>query len=165
MDWLCLLVFVIYICAASEIFYVLPDDSTNISCSSQPCDTLNQYLSNNSALPAVSNVEYHFLPGEYNINANIEMRNVSNVSIIGISHLTSVKLVCWSQLYVVIFHCTNVIVRNLMFNHCNGNLSQLHLFTPTGCASLLFFECFNCMVKDTIFLQGLIYLDSHILII
>ena len=47
---------------ATEIFYVLPDNSSNNSCPSQPCAILSQYWLHNGTLPVVSNVEYHFLP-------------------------------------------------------------------------------------------------------
>jgi len=67
-----------WIVIAPEIFYVLPDNSTNGSCPSQPCATLSQYLmDNNGTLPVVSNVEYHF-PGEHQILANIELINIMN---------------------------------------------------------------------------------------
>ena len=57
---------------ASQILYVLPDNSTNAAgCPSQPCDTLSQYLLDNGTLPFVSNVEYHFLPGEHLVPANM----------------------------------------------------------------------------------------------
>ena len=56
--------------AANEIFYVLPDNSTNaVSCPSQPCATLSQYMLDNGTLPVVSNVEYQFLPGEHHVPA------------------------------------------------------------------------------------------------
>ena len=47
---------------STEIFYVLPDNSTNDSCPSQPCATLSQCWLHSDTLPVVSNVEYHFLP-------------------------------------------------------------------------------------------------------
>ena len=50
------------------MFYVIPDDPTNISCPSQPymCATLSQYLlDNNGTLPVLSNAGYHFLLGEH----------------------------------------------------------------------------------------------------
>ena len=44
--------------AVEQIYYVLPDNSTNTSCMFQPCATLSQYLlDNNGSLPVVSNVE------------------------------------------------------------------------------------------------------------
>ena len=40
-----------------EVFYVLPDISTNaVSCPSQPCAALSQYVLDNGTLPVVSNV-------------------------------------------------------------------------------------------------------------
>ena len=55
---------------ATEILYVLPDNSTNVSCPSQHCATLSQYLLDSGTLPVVSNVEYHFLLGEHRVPAN-----------------------------------------------------------------------------------------------
>ena len=65
--------FQVWISTATEVLYVLPDNSTNVSCPSQPCATLSQYLLDNGTLPVVSNVEYHFLPGEHHIPANMTL--------------------------------------------------------------------------------------------
>jgi len=55
-----------------QIFTILPDDTTNVSCPSQPCATLSQYLlDDNGTLPVVSNVEYHFLPGEHHLSSHL----------------------------------------------------------------------------------------------
>ena len=49
---------------ATEIFYVLPDNSPNISCLPHQCATFSQYLlDNDGTLPVTSNFEYHLLPG------------------------------------------------------------------------------------------------------
>ena len=65
--------FQVWISTATEVLYALPDNSTNVSCPSQPCATLSQYLLDNGTLPVVSNVEYHFLPGEHHIPANMTL--------------------------------------------------------------------------------------------
>ena len=73
-----------WISAATDILYVSPDSSTNASCPpSQPCATLSQYLLDDGTLPVVSNVEYHFLPGEHHVPANMMLQNLYNFSIIG----------------------------------------------------------------------------------
>ena len=61
---------------AQQIFYVLSDDRSNDTCSSfQPCATLAQYLlDNNGSLPVVTNVEYHFFPGEHHVPMNMKLR-------------------------------------------------------------------------------------------
>ena len=65
---------------ATQTFIVLPDNPTNVSCPSQPCATLSQYLlDNNGTLPVVSNVEYHFLPGEYKVLTNIQIKNAHSI--------------------------------------------------------------------------------------
>ena len=56
----------IWITTATRIFYVSPFGFSNVSCPSQPCAALIDYLEdNNGTLPVVSNVEYRFLPGEH----------------------------------------------------------------------------------------------------
>ena len=65
-----------------QIFYVLPDNSTNASCLFQPCATLGQYLlDNNGTLPVVSNVEYLFLPGEHHVPINATLQYLHNFMI------------------------------------------------------------------------------------
>ena len=69
----------IWLSTATEILHVLPDHSTNaVSCPSQPCATLSQYVLDNGTLPVVSNVEYHFLPGEHHVPANTILQNLYN---------------------------------------------------------------------------------------
>ena len=67
------------------MLYVLPDNSTNAAnCPSQPCATLSQYFKDkDSLLPALSNVEHHFLSGEHLVPANMVPQNLSNFSKIG----------------------------------------------------------------------------------
>ena len=63
---------------------MLSDDSTTISCPSQPCTTLSRYLlDNNGTLPVGSNVEYHFLPGEHYHGTTVIIEFVNNFTISG----------------------------------------------------------------------------------
>ena len=72
---------------------MLSDHSVNVSGSSQPCHshTHGQYLLiNNGTLPQVTNVEYHFLPGEHQVLANMVLTSLCNFSITGdVSNLSS----------------------------------------------------------------------------
>ena len=68
---------------ATKILYVIPDNSTNASCSFQPCATLSEYLLDNGTLPIVSNVQYYFLPGEHHVPANMLLQDLCNFSVIG----------------------------------------------------------------------------------
>ena len=79
---------------ASKILYVWPDNSANTSCLPQPCVTLSQHILDDGTLPDVTNVEYHFLPGEHQVPANIVLKNLHNFSIIGIVSKSSQKVVC-----------------------------------------------------------------------
>ena len=89
----------IYISTATEILYVLPDNSTNaVSCPSQTCATLSQYVLDDGTLPVESNVEYHFLPGEHHVPANMILRNLHNFSITGIFSNLSLPVVLFGCL-------------------------------------------------------------------
>ena len=82
MVFICLLGNEIWESAVNKIFYVLPNDLTNTSCIYQPCTTLGQYLLEDGTLPDVVNVEYHLLPGEHQIPANMVLKNLHNFSIV-----------------------------------------------------------------------------------
>ena len=85
--WFVSIVHVISICTATEILYVLPDNVSDVNCPSQPCATLGQYLLDNGSLPVLSNVEYHFLPGEHHVVRVISIELAVNL----------VDLVCHQQ--------------------------------------------------------------------
>ena len=136
---------------ATERFYILPDNSTNDSCPSQPCATLSQHWLHNSTLPVVSNVEYHFLPGEHHVPANMMLQNLHNFSIIGTisnSSLLTVLIGCSQSLYVIyISNSFFVSVTNIMFKHCNMLLNKI------GRTTLKLFCCFSCKVENITFVQ------------
>ena len=104
---------------ATEIFYVLPDNSPNISCPSQQCATFSQYFLDNDTLPVVSNVEYHLLPGEhYLISTEVILLDcLQNFSLIGycnkqLQQLPSTILVSTD---IIIFESYNVTIKNVIF--------------------------------------------------
>ena len=155
----CIIVFsfvlttVVEIClsTAIEIFYVLPDNSTNASCPSQPCATLSHYWMHNSTLPVVSNVEYHFLPGEHHVPANMLLQNLHNFSMIGIVSNSSSLVVLFCihvQPYVInIMNSHFVTIKNVCFKHY-GTLNKLMTYTDLKMSC-----CFSCRIENVVFLQ------------
>ena len=141
----------ICISIVAEVLYVLPDNSTNVSCPSQPCATLSQYCLHNGTLPVVSNVEYHFLPGEHHVPANMILQNLYNFSVIGTVNNSSspVVLVGCSQSYVInIIESHFVNINNIVFKHCNklpDNKTQL--------TNLRISCCFSCKIENITLLQ------------
>ena len=138
----------ISICTATRILYVLPDNVSDVNCPSQPCATLGQYLLDNGSLPVLSNVEYHFLPGEHHVVGTIDIEEAFNFSLIGCG-LSQTNFVCWSQAYVRIFHSYNITIRNLVFNQCSGDLFSL--FGVRTAPSLFLHQCSHCIVEDIVF--------------
>jgi len=92
--WFIFIACVIHTCVATKIFYVLPDNVSDINCPSQPCATLDQYLLGNGSLPVLSDVEYHFLPGDHQVINIIDIEEAFNLSLIGFG-LSPANLVCW----------------------------------------------------------------------
>ena len=112
---------------STEILYVVPDNSTNaVSCPSQPCATLSQYLLDNGTLPVVSNVEYHFLPGEHHVPANMTLQNLHNFSIIRIfcNKTTPAVLIGY---VIEILRSYNVTIANVTFKHSYQEQCMINL--------------------------------------
>ena len=152
MEWyklFILLAIQIWISTATEILYVLPDNSTDaVSCPSQPCATLSQYLSVNGTLPVVSNVEYHFLPGEHHVPANMTIQDLHNFSMIGTvskpSSLAVLVSVDCPQSYIInIIDSYNVTFANVMFEQCDH--PQL--------TNLLINLCYSCTIENIVFMN------------
>ena len=148
-----LLAMKIWISTATELLYVLPDNSINVvSCPSQPCATLSQYVLDNGTLPVVSNVEYHFLPGEHHVPANMTLQSLYNFSMIGTvtmpSPLAVLVLADCSQSYIIkIIDSYNVTIANVMLKQCNQSQST----------DLLITFCYSCTIENVIFMNlGLI---------
>ena len=143
--WFVSIVHVISTCTATKILYVLPDNVSDVNCPSQPCATLGQYLLDNGSLPVLSDVEYHFLPGEHHVVHSINVESAFNFSLIGFDMSPS-KLVCRSQSYVSVLYSYNVVIKNLVFSECIGNI-----FPHVGlniAAGLFLCECSHCKVED-----------------
>ena len=142
----------IWLSTPSEILYVLPDNSTNaVSCPSQPCATLSQYVLDNGTLPVMSNAEYHFLPGEHHVPANMVLQNLYNFSMIGIVNkmMSPVVLIGCSQPYVIyIIYSQFVTISNVEFKHCDilpQNVTEL--------TNIKLSCCFSCIMENVTLLK------------
>ena len=160
MKWIIVLSFVfktveICISTATEILYVLPDNSTDaVSCPSQPCATLNQYLLDNGTLPVVSNVEYHFLLGEHHVPANMTLQDLHNFSIVGTvsNSSSSVVLVGCLEWHVIdIINSCFVTITNIVMKHCSILPNKL---TSTVLISNFKLSCcYSCKIENVTSLQ------------
>ena len=114
---------------AIEMFYVLPDHSSNISCPPHQCATLNQYLlDNNGTLPVVSNVEYHFLLGEHYLNATemVAFTNFQNFSLVGkFNEQLQLLPVILVGIDIAILDSCNITITNIIFKSLFPNTHQL----------------------------------------
>ena len=142
----------VWISTATEILYVIPDNSTNATrCMFYSCATLSQYFLGNNTLPVVSNVQYYFLPGEHQVPANMILQNLQNFSMIGSIKKSSPSIVlvgCLQSNVIGISNSYNVTIANVLFKQCN----QLHL-NNKYLASLLIDFCYSCTVHKVAFMN------------
>ena len=154
---MCLLLFTCE-CTGNLIFLVLPNNTSSISCPSQPCATLSQYLlDNNGTLPVVSNVEYHFLPGEHLVMSKMVLRRMSNVALSGSPRSLTV-LSCHSTVsFIGIFHSYNITIKDLAFHQCKSNVKRISYHHHFNITSLFLKSCGFCKIESvTLFGYGII---------
>ena len=138
------------ISAANKILYVLPNNSTNTSCAYQPCTTLGRHLLDDGTLPDVANVEYHFLPGEHQIPANMVLKNLHNFSIVGIVGRSSLQVVLVGCIHshVLKIHASHYVnIRNVSFRRCYHPQLQPYIYFT----SLYLSWCFSCVLESVTF--------------
>ena len=130
------------ISTATEIFYVLPNNSSNISCPSHQCATFSQYILDNDTLPVVSNVEYYLLPGEHYVisTEKILLRYLQNFSLVGscnkqLQQFPSTILISTD---IVIFDSYNVTIKNVIFKMLYRNVN----------VTLQLVVCISCTIEN-----------------
>ena len=146
MIFICLFGNEIWESAANKI-YVLPDNSTNTSCSSQPCATLSQYLLDDGTLSDVTNIEYHFFPGQHRVPANMVLKNLHNFSIVGIVYKWSLQTVlvgCFHSHVLKIYTSHYVNIKNVVFKCCYNAQLQPYIYLT----SLYLSWCFSCVLEN-----------------
>ena len=136
-----------------EVFYVSPDNSTNTSCSFKPCATLSQYLlDNNGSLPVVSNVEYHFLPGEHHVPTNMTLQYLHNFTITtSFNGVWSAMLFIHLQSDLIISDSINLTISNIMFRTYNYEYSYNHNDLIVKVCNVILNKCLSCKVIGVIF--------------
>ena len=153
-----------YICTPIGLFYILPDDSTNASCPSQPCATLSHYLLNMSVM---SNVKYLFLSGKHSLVSNITIRHAYNITMVGANYSSPTELFCHSIDAVIVFaDCFNITITNLVFKSCGGigptimpsyggsrgyRNDKFNLYLPIAAAVFLH-TCYYCNIRNVTFI-------------
>ena len=136
-----------------EVFYVSPDNSTNTSCSFQPCATLSQYLlDNNGSLPVVSNVEYHFLPGEHHVPTNMTLQYLHNFTITtSFNEVWSAILFIHLQSDLIISDSINLTISNITFKTYNYEYSYNYNDFAVKVCNVILKKCLSCKVIDVSF--------------
>ena len=134
-----------------NVLYVLPNNSSSASCPSHPCATLSQYQQNDGTLSIVSNVQYHLLPGEHYVPANMILINLYNFTLIGINgeNLSPVVLINCLQSFIQIFHSQLVTISNVVFKQCDIPLKYKYSYGNE--TNLIMAFCMTCTIHNATF--------------
>ena len=156
-------------CATTGLFYVLPDDSTNASCPSQPCATLSQLLLN---ISGVSNFKFLLLSGKHGLTSNVKIQHIHNVMMAGVGTIHSRSpstIFCHSAEASITFgNSSNILITNLVFKNCGGTTAIptfSYRFLYDGgilvIAAAYFSICYNCNIRNVTFIgYGLLYITE-----
>ena len=108
--------------------------------------TLQHYL-NNTNKYFTSNIQLHFLPGQYYLNNDLIIQGVSNFSLIGnrTNEVINTVINCTSPAGIVVVNSSNIVIANTVINECGNNYTAIlndHLFENNimKLTSVLFFQ-------------------------
>ena len=142
------------ISSANKVYYVLPDNTTNTSCPSQPCRVLSQYLSDNTTWSFVSDVEFYFLPGVHQVTSNMVVWHVHNFLVTGFFNSNSPPtLLCHSDVLIIVLYSHNVSISNIILKNCGGStvpITSRYIKSNNDdydTASLFLFANFHCTIR------------------
>ena len=128
--------------SAQDIHYVKPDDSSllHVDCPSQPCLSLKQYAEQVDRY-FTAGVTFVFLEGIHSLRIPLELTHVSNLSLTGVRHNSSISII--NTEYISLFNATNIDIERLRFGRSN-----------TYKSALIFNNCDSIYISESVFLSG-----------
>ena len=145
-----------YMCRSTELFYVLPDHSTNADCPSQPCVTLSRHFLNINI--NMSNITLLFLLGKHTLTYSITMEYAHNITMIGMGYNNlapgPAKIFCNSDKpAIVAVNSSNIRIANLVFENCGGYGPLLEYQVDSVIIATAFLStCYYCNVTNVKFI-------------
>ena len=129
--------------SCSRVYHVIPDDHYSTSDNTY---TLKHYL-NNTSKYFTSNVQLHFLPGQYFLNTDLIISNISNFSLVGNISDGEVHTVinCTSPAGVFVEKSTSILISNIAMWECSNHYT-LPRITVNKRNTLLISHCFAVRV-------------------
>ena len=101
--------------AIAEKAYVRPNTSVPCSSSSQPCLTFNEYAQEVSQY-FVDNTTFLFLPGTHELDVQLDLKNLSNISFIPSNEVNvTVQVLLSPSVNITWTNCDNIEVSGLIF--------------------------------------------------
>ena len=107
---------------ASTVYHVMPDNHYHPI--NDNTYTLQHYL-NNTNKYFTSNIQLHFLPGQYYLNNDLIIQGVCNFSLIGsrTNEVINTVINCTSPAGIVVVNSSNIVIANIVMNECGNNYS------------------------------------------
>ena len=125
---------------ASTVYHVMPDNHYHPI--NDNTYTLQHYL-NNTNKYFTSNIQLHFLPGQYYLNNDLIIQGVSNFSLIGnrTNEVINTVINCTSPAGIVVVNSSNIVSANIVLKECGNDYKSLlmnMLPNQHGCNKTLF---------------------------
>ena len=107
---------------SSTVYYVIPDDHYT---SNNNTYTLQHYLSNTRKF-FTSHTQLHFLPGQYYLDTDLIIQNVSNLSLIGnrTNGVINTVINCTSPAGIVVYGSSNIVIANIEIKECGNEYKE-----------------------------------------
>ena len=107
---------------SSTVYYVIPDDDYTTNNNTY---TLQHYL-NNINKYFTSHTQLHFLPGQYYLNTDLIIQNVSNLSLIGnrTNEVINSVIKCTLPAGIAVVSSSNIVIANLVMKDCGSDFKS-----------------------------------------
>ena len=113
-----LFLFIVRLCSTQTTYYIIPSPDT--PCPGQPCRTLPEYLEQESQL-STSDLTLQFLPGNYTLENNVSVANISSLSLIGTFPQVTTRIICSESVSLSFSAISDLYITGLAFISCGGD--------------------------------------------
>ena len=141
------LVALLSVCSASaHLCYVLPNNSSPLSCPGQPCLTMEQYIQL-AGTYIISGSTFTFLSGNHSLESVVNLANISDLTLSGEGSGT--LLIIRSNTVFLLDAASNVTIKELTFSLHSSSSTSMVLSSHQAVTSRSFSAYFKDMDIST----------------
>ena len=118
------------LCEAA-VCYVKPTEPHNVTCPSEPCHTLDEYVSNSTRY-FISNTVFMFLSGHHHLSYNVTVSDVHNITLRPYTEKSDVVIDSELMLSLVFESASSIVIRDMTFQTLSIGFENSTNVTLTG---------------------------------